>query len=190
MTTMAHTLRTRPALSALLLICFIATTVSASSVHAPSQSRRSLLANPPAPSPTFSDVSATPNRATDSPATLSGLQDASSTGTTIVTVGHFLDGAGLQASATYSTGPGGVKTSGTGVWGQSFTYSAIPVNGDARTDIFESSTGVTVDSVKFNQKNNVWMLDTAAGSAYKIDTSTSGASTGATIGVFQTSPSE
>ena len=190
MTTMTCTLGTRPALSALLLICYFATTACALSVHAPSQFRRSLLTNPPAPSPTNSDISATPNRATDNPATASGLQDTASSGTTVVTVGHYIDNAGLKASTSYTTGPGGVKTSSSGVWGQTFTYSAVSVNGDARTDIFESSTGITVDSVKFNQKNNMWMLDTALGTAYKIDCSASGASTGATIGVFQTSPSE
>lgn len=180
-------------MSAFLLLRCLAASVSASSIWCPSVFRRSLLTNPPAPAPTFSDISSTPNRATDSPATLSGLQDAASTGTTTVTFGHFIDDTGLRASNTYSTGPGGVKASSpgtTGTWGQVFTYSAINANGDTRTDIYESSTGITIESVKFNQKNIVWMLDAASIAVYKINTDSSGSGTGAVIGVFKTSPSK
>ena len=179
------------AMAALFLIGMIAV-VSATSVRSPALFRRSLLTNPPAPAPTFSDVSGTPNRPTDNPATFSGLQDVPSVGNTTVTVGHYIDGTGLQASSTYSTGPGGARASNastTGTWGQAFSYSAIALNGDARTDVLETATGITIDSVKFNQKNYVWMLDTSSGNAYKIDTSTSSSGTSTVKGVFQTSPS-
>ena len=65
----------------------------------------------------------------------------------------------------------------------------VALNGDARTDVLETASGVTVDSVKFNQKNYVWMLDTSSGNAYKVDTSSSGSGTSTVKGVFQTSPS-
>lgn len=184
----------RQAMPAVLLVSLLATAL-ASDAHSPSLSRRSLLAVPPTPAPTTSPT----YRATDSPATVSGLQDAAPSGTTNVTVGHYLTNSGLMASTPYSAGAqsGGQKAhsaaSATGVWGQEISYSAVDVNGDTRADIFEDSTvlnGITVDSVKFRQQNNVWMLDSAMGTAYKIDTSSSGGHSGSVSGAFQTSPGE
>lgn len=179
------------AMTALLLIGLLAM-ASASQIRSPTFFRRSLLANPATPAPTVGLT----YRDTDTPATVSGLQDAASTGTTPVTVGHYLTNDGLMASTTYAAGTqnGGQKVPhSVGTWGQDISYSAVPLNGDTRPDIFEDTTtlnthGVTIDSVKYNQKNNVWMMDTNQGYAYKIDSSTSGAGTGAVIGVFQTSP--
>ena len=144
------------------------------------------MANPPVPASTISALTAT-----DSPATLSGLQDAASAGaTSTVTVGHYLAGAGVLASTANGGGQnGGQKalTSTPGTWGQQLSYSAAVVNGDSRTDIFESgSTGVTVGSVKFAQQNNVWMLDTNQGTAYKV--STAAGSAGTVNGVYKTGP--
>ena len=173
---------------ALLLIGLLAS-ASATHIRSPALFRRSLMAptpNPPTPSPTTSEG----YRDADSPVGPSGLQDVASTGTTTVTVGHFITGTGLKKSTTYSSPSqlGGVKTLTTsaGTWGQEFSYSAVDVNGDTRTDIFETSSpapeGITLDSVKFNQKNNVWMVDTNQGNAYKL------ATTGSVAGVYQTSP--
>lgn len=177
------------AMTALLLVSLLAT-ASAGHLRSPSHFHRSLLANPPEPTPTTSLT----YRATDSPATVSGLQDADATGDAPVTVGHYLTNVGLFASTPYSapTQTGGQKThSGTfdtGVWGQEISYSAANINGVTRPDIFEDSTalnGVTIDSVKFNQQDNVWMVDRKMGNAYKI-VSDSGSSTPG--GIFQTSP--
>lgn len=180
------------AMSVLVLFSML-TTLSASRLRHPTFSRPTdVLATTPTPSPT------TPlsYRATDAPATLSGLQDAASTGTTPVATGHYLTSSGLFASTSYAAGAqnGGQKphssTGTTGTWGQDISYSAVGVNGDTRTDIFEDSTalnGITVDSVKFGQQNNVWLLDTSQGKAYKIDSSSSGSNRGTVSGVYKTS---
>jgi hypothetical protein len=173
------------AMTALLLIGMLAT-ASAVQIRSPSFFRRSLLANPPAPAPTTSALTAA-----DSPATISGLQDVASTGNVAVTVGHYISDIGLYASTTYGdvgAGTGGVKalTTPVGTWGQTFSYSAVTIVGDSRTDIFEvPATGVTVDNVKLHQQNNVWMLDTNQGTAYKVSTDAAG-TPGAVNGVFQT----
>ena len=157
---------TAKAVAALLLISLCAS-ASATSIRSPAFFRRSLLANPAAAAPTTSTV-----YATDNPATLSGLQDAPSVGNTTVVVGHYLTGNGTLASVSYTDvfQYGGQKTSSafpaTGTWGQALSYSAVDSgNGDVSPDIFEDTTfpGVTLSSVKFNQKKNVWMLDTGAG---------------------------
>lgn len=182
------------AMSAILLIGLLATAL-ASGAHSPGSFRRRLQTLPRPPAPTRSLT----YRAADSPATFSGLQDAPSTGTTGVVVGHYLSNDGLMASTPYSAGTqsGGQKThsatSATGVWGQEISYSDENVDGDTRPDIFEDTTaliGITIDSVKFRQQNNVWMLDRAMGLAYKIDSSSSGSSTGSVSGIFQTSPGQ
>ena len=179
-------------MTALLLIGMLAT-ASAGQIRSPSFFRRSLLADPPAPAPTQSLT----YRATDSPATFSGLQDAASSGTTTVTVGHYLTNLGLMASTSWAAGSqtGGQKshsdTTHTGTWGQEISYSAVNVGGDTRTDIFEDTTslnGITIDSVKLHQANNLWVVDSNQGNVYKLDTSSSGSGTSSVLGVFQTSP--
>lgn len=157
------------AMAALLIIGLLATASAAGHIHSPSFFRRSLLAHPPAPAPTQS----VPFRVTDTPATISGLQDAPPTGTTPVTVGHYLTNFGVMASIPWAAGSqtGGQKTHSsagtTGTWGQELSYSAVDNgNSDVRPDLFEDSSalnGITLDSVKFGQKNNLWLMDTRQG---------------------------
>lgn len=178
------------AITALLLVGVLATTASASNINPPSSSRRTLLATPVTPTtPINSDT----YRATDSPGTLSGLQDVASTdGSTNVLQGHYLSAAGLFASTTYDAASqkggqkgaplwGSVGTSGT--WGQEIIYG--PTNGSIAEVV---DRGITLGRLGTDQQSRIWMLDSLKGTAYQISTSTSSSGTGTVIGVFKTSP--